>query len=369
VGEKLQPLDILLTLGPGDITKSGPPILSYYSERKPKYKVGLLYGGESTEHAVSKMSAKNIFHALDKSVYDVTLFGITPEGEWVNSSEIDPLEGSNGQKISPETLGKLSFCDVCIPVLHGPKGEDGMVGAILEALHIPFIGCDFRSGALCMNKVWTKYAAEQNGIKTAPFLEVYRSAYKKNPMSTVEEIEEKLTFPLWVKPVHLGSSIGVNRAENRNDLEEFIRRAFSYDEQILIEEEIEGRQIEFSLLGNEFIRAALPAEIINHGNFVGFDEKYGPGAMEICVPALITEEQKSKGIELSKKMYRACKCQGLARIDFFLDKDGSFWLNEINPFPGFTDTSAYPKAWQGSCMQLEIVLDELIALAFHRARV
>lgn len=366
VAQFLKPLDVVLTIGAGDVTRAAEPILDLYAKRAPKFTVGVLFGGTSAEHPVSIMSARNILNALDTETYDIKPFGITKEGEWV--SHFDLERRSTGPKMSPQILEELLKCDVCIPIFHGPQGEDGMIGGVLDALCIPYVGCDYRSGAICMQKAWTKYVALNHNVPTAPFIEIDAVDYRRDPETFLKKIEERFPYPVYVKPVHLGSSIGVSRATNREEVAKCAELALYYDDTILVEKEIDGRQIEFSVLGNEYIRIAMPGEIINHGAFVAYDKKYGAGAMEIRVPAPISETEKQIGYELAEKIYRACGCKGLARIDFFLDKEGHFWLNEINPFPGFTDTSAYPKMWTTSGMSLQKLTDELIALAFQRSR-
>jgi UDP-N-acetylmuramate--alanine ligase len=351
VGQFLRPLDVVLTIGAGDITHAGGPILHHFANRSPQLKVGLLYGGASPEHPVSLMSASNIMKGLDPSVYTVKPFFITREGKWET-----PMQ-------------ELMGCDVCIPVFHGPQGEDGMIGALLEAMDIPYVGCDFRSSALCMQKSWTKCVALGQNILTAPFFEMTKSCFFENPSQLLEQIHAKLSYPVWIKPVHLGSSIGVSRASNPEEAKQAASLACQYDDRIIVEQEVLGRQIEFAVLGNERLQIALPGEIVNHGAFVAYDKKYGAGAMEIRVPAEITPEECQRGRELAEAMYRACNCQGLTRVDFFLTPDGKYWLNELNPFPGFTDTSAYPKMWEKSGMSLSRLVDEMIARAFHRSRV
>lgn len=368
VAAALQPLDVVLTIGAGDITKAGPTILQQYAARAPKFKVAVLFGGTSAEHDVSLMSARNIIQALDKNIYELKLFGVTKEGEWVATSDTQAFKGTQGPKITPTILQELLKCDLCIPVFHGPQGEDGMMAALLEALNIPFVGCDHRSGSICMHKTWTKLVALNNHVPTTPFIELRADQYKENKHSLLQKIDEKLVYPVWVKPVHLGSSIGVTRALNAEEAIQAAELAFSYDDEIIVENEVVGRQIEFSILGNDSPRVALPAEIVSHGDFVAYDKKYGASAMEIRVPAAITETEKAIGQELAQKMYKACRCKGLARIDFFLDTNGYFWLNEINPFPGCTDTSAYPKAWKTTGLSMEELTDELVALALHTYR-
>lgn len=362
----LKPLDVVLTIGAGDVTKAGEPILNLYAQRAPKFTVGVLFGGASAEHPVSLMSAKNVISGLDTSAYDVKLFGVTKEGEWRQGFDLE--NPSRGAKITPDILQELLKCDVCIPVFHGPQGEDGMMAAVLDALGLPYVGCDYRSGAICMQKGWTKRVVMHNNVPVVPFFEMKAANYARDPSLLLKKIDEHFSYPVWIKPVHLGSSIGVSRALNPEEVAKCAELAFSYDDAILVEKEVDGRQIEFSILGNTYIQVALPGEIINHGAFVAYDKKYGATAMEIRVPAELSSVEKQIGCELAEKAYAACGCKGLARVDFFLDKQGHYWFNEINPFPGFTDTSAYPKMWTSSGMTIQELVDEMLVLAFHRCR-
>lgn len=346
VASLLKPLDVVLTIGAGDITQAGEPILNHFAARAPKLNVAVLAGGESAEHPVSLMSAKNIIQALDPSVYDVKFSVISSE-------------------ITPEILGEIMKCDVCIPVFHGPKGEDGMIAGLLDALKIPYVGCDYRAGSVCMHKGWTKQVVVCHNVPIVPYFTMARSLYTSEKL--LEKIEENFTYPIWIKPVHLGSSFGVSRAANAKEAIKAAEFAFAYDDEIIVERNVNGRQIEFSILGNEQIQIALPGEIVNHGDFVAYDKKYGAGAMEIRVPADITENQLEIGYELAERAYRACGCKGLSRVDFFLDTDGYYWFNEINPFPGCTDTSAFPKSWTASGMAMPQVVDELVALGLNRS--
>jgi len=365
VAAALKTFDVVLTIGAGDVTKAGEPILQQFAAKTAKLKVAILFGGVSSEHAVSLMSMQNILKGLDPTLYDVKPFGITREGEWVTGFDLEKREG--GSKISPAILEELSSCDVCIPIFHGPHGEDGMIAAVLDALHLPYVGCDYRSGAICMQKAWSKYAAIVHNVPTAPFVEIDTFGYRRDPHSFIAKIEQAFPYPVWVKPVHLGSSIGVNQAKNKEELLESIEKALYYDEKIIVEKEILGRQIEFAVLGNDYLQIA-PGEIVSHGAFVGYDKKYGASAMEFRAPAHLSEVEKMVGLELAETVYRACGCKGLARVDFFLDERGCFWFNEINPFPGFTNTSAYPQAWAAAGKSLPQIVDELIILAMQRAR-
>ncbi len=372
VARLLKPLDVVLTLGAGDVTRSGSGILEEYRKLAPKWRVGVICGGTSAEHPVSLMSTKKIVENLDRSSYEVKLFGITKKGEWITGDDtIEKLEKKSGSTkglFSHEILKEIQKCDLCIPVLHGPQGEDGMIPALLDTFQIPYAGCDYRSGPLCMQKAWTKQMALIHNVPTPPFFEMDLLSYRKNPSELLKKIAERLRYPVWIKPVHLGSSIGVGRADSPEEVESRAELAFYYDDAVIVEQHIEGRQIEFSLLGNETVRVSTPGEVLTGGAFLDYELKYGKHASPIQIPPKMSEMDQELGQELATKMYQAAGCKGLARIDFFFDTEGHYWFNEINPFPGFTPTSAFPQMWEKSGMTRSQINDELIALALQRSR-
>lgn len=374
VAQLLGPHDVVLTLGAGDVTKAGEPILQLYKERAPKWTIGVLFGGTSSEHAVSLMSARTIIEGLDRCLYDVKLFGLTKQGEWLTGPDVlEKLEqkisfAPGTQKISSAILDELSGCDAVFPVFHGRQGEDGMIQGLLDTLNIAYVGCDYSAGALCMHKGWTKHIARVFGIATSHYIEFDSATFRKAPELLLQTIDEELGLPIWMKPVHLGSSIGVVRVEKREEILKAAQDIFALDDTLIAEEEIDGREVEFSILGNEMVRVAPAGEIMKKEIFHGYDNKYGAGASEIRIPALLTDSQRIIGEELALEMYRKVGCKGLARIDFFIDRNGHFWLNEINPFPGFTKTSAFPKVWEAAGLSIRELLDELLILAMHRHR-
>lgn len=371
---QLQPLDVVLTLGAGDVTRAGDLILKEVAKRAPKLMLGVICGGTSAEHPVSLMSTRKIVENLDPSTYEVKLFGITKDGDWISGSDvIEKLEGhfrftEKGPKFSSAILQELTSCQVCLPVLHGPQGEDGMIPGLLDTLQIPYAGCDYRSGSICMQKAWTKQIAQMHNVPTPPFFEMDVLSYRKNPSLMKEKIAAMLRYPVWVKPVHLGSSIGVTRANTPEEVALCAEKAFYYDDAVIVEQHVEGRQIEFSLLGNEYIRVSLPGEVLTEGAFLDYELKYGKNASPIQIPPAISEVEQKIGQELAATMYRAARCKGLARIDFFFDQEGHYWFNEINPFPGCTPTSAFPQMWEKSGLTRAQVNDEVIAMALQRTR-
>ena len=271
--------------------------------------------------------------------------------------------------LSADVLSHLTQCDVVIPVFHGQQGEDGMIQGLLDTLHIPYVGSDYRSSALCMQKVWAKHIARSMGVLNGSFCRIRcLQRIEKALNCWPEKIEEELKYPIWVKAVHLGSSVGVYRVASANELTAAAEAVFALDDTLIAEQEIVGREVEFSLLGNEYIRVAPPGEIKKVDLFHQYDHKYGPTASAIEIPAKITEVQRQVAETMAREMYLRTGCKGLARIDFFLDQAGHFWFNEINPFPGFTATSAYPAAWEVFGLKVSAVCDELIMLAFHKHR-
>jgi UDP-N-acetylmuramate--alanine ligase len=368
VVELLKPLDVALTIGAGDVTLSGPPILKMWAELAPKIRVALICGGPSAEHEVSILSANTIFKGLDPAVYNVLCFKVTKQGHWTMGSLNEKSASSDAPKMPISVIEELVKCEVCIPVFHGPQGEDGMIQGFLDTLQIPYAGCDYRSSALSMHKGWSKNAALMHNIPTPSFFEMDIKEYRENPEALLSKINARLSFPVWIKPVHLGSSIGVGCARDSSMVKSLADAAFFYDDCIIVEQHIEGRQIEFGVIGNEFLRVGPPCEILSQGAFVDYAGKYGPSAMPYAIPARISETESRIGIELAKKIYTAFGCKGLSRIDFFIDHDGCFWFNEINPFPGCTETSAFPKIWAAGGVDMGQVADDLVALAFHRTR-
>ncbi len=371
VAEKLRPHDVVLTIGAGDVTKAGEPILTAYKALSPRWKVAVVCGGTSAEHPVSLMSARNVVRSLNPALYDVELFAITKQGQWIHGPDAIERVGkvSSSEPIfSPTILQKLTSCDVVLPVLHGPQCEDGMTQGLFDALQIPYAGCDYRVGAMCMHKGWTKQVAMQIGIPTPPYVEFEALEYRKDPEAVRQRIELEISYPVWIKPVHLGSSLGITRVNKPEDLEKAIALALSLDDVVMAEKHVEGRPIEVALLGNEFIRTASPCEIMNEGQFYDYHKKYTPGACHTQVPANISAVEEQIVREMGSLLYQKLGCRGLARIDFFLDHNGHYWLNEINPMPGLTNTSAFPLMWEGSGVSRPEVSDQLVILAFHRSR-
>jgi UDP-N-acetylmuramate--alanine ligase len=255
-------------------------------------------------------------------------------------------------------------CDVFFPVLHGPFGEDGMIQGFFETLNKTYVGCDYLSSAFCMNKAWVKYLVEKNGFKTNKFIQINKTIWKEEKDKIIEDIEKKLVFPIFIKGVHLGSSFSIYKVENKKNLLKAIEKTFLLDDILIVEEKMEGKEIEFSVIGNDKIYVSFPAEVIPKGDVYSFEEKYEKN--KNITFANISKKQIKEGEKIAKKIFQLIGCSGMARIDFFFD--GNFYFNEINPIPGFTKDSLFHKMWKKSNLGFESLLDKLIILAMHKKR-
>lgn len=375
--EHLRPHDVVVSLGAGDITKLAVETLEYLQNHPiKKFVVGLVCGGHSVEHEVALVSAQNVLNGFQSSFYDVKLFGITKQGCWMSGPHViqrltDGLTDTEyADAIFPgEVLHKLLACDILVPILHGTYGEDGTIQGLFEMLNKPYVGCDYRSSAICMDKTLTKKLVHSAGIPTTPFVSFSREDWTADSDHILNRIHETLTFPIFVKPVHLGSAVGVIKVDDKNNLVPAIQDSFQYDTDLIIETGIiEPREIEFAVIGNHEITVFPPGEICTDGKMYDYDAKYSKNGMATHVNAHISEELKQEGMALAAAAYEAVGCLGMARVDFFLDKNNHYWLNEINPIPGFTQNSLYPKICESHGLKLPSLIDRLLILALQRKR-
>ena len=330
-------------------------------------KLLFLFGGESSEHDVSIASATNVYKAIDKNNYQVLLVYIDTTGKWwyladfnqykdlTDAKEILPVFGENefttlaGERIQP---------DVILPVLHGKNGEDGSVQGVAQLLHLPIVGCDAVSSAICMDKVATKQIMQTNNIPVV----AYKTHLLGEPMPDIEEIVSELGLPLFVKPSRAGSSVGVTKVHTKDEFEAAVNEAHRHDKVALIESGLSIREIEVAVLGTPpFHKATLPGEINTGDEFYSYDDKYAQtSTSSVSIPANLREAQAVEIQELAKKVYQLLGCSGLSRVDFFLTTDGTVYLNEINTLPGFTNISMYPKLWQHQGVDGTKLIDLLI---------
>ncbi|ELK44139.1 D-alanine--D-alanine ligase [Halobacillus sp. BAB-2008] len=351
-----------------------------------KIKVGLLFGGKSSEHEVSLQSAKNIMEAIDHDKYDVTLVGIDKQGNWhlnnntnylINDDNPKLIELNKTNKIIAVVPGRvnnqilninsseaLEQLDVIFPILHGPSGEDGSVQGMIRMANIPCVGPNVLSSAICMDKDIAKRLLQASGYKVADWVSVKKSA-KNHP--SFYEVKEKLGTPFFIKPANQGSSVGVSKARSEKDYIEGLKMAMLYDHKVLLEENVIGREIECGVLGNENPQASLPGEILPNGDFYSYETKYiDENGAVLKIPADLSEELKKKIQEQSIEAFEILECQGLARVDYFLKEDGSLVINEVNTLPGFTKISMYPKLWEISGIPYPVLIEKLIDLAIDR---
>lgn len=344
---KVRPHDVVVTMNAGDLCKISHEVGNYFTKNAPtKLKVAVLFGGKSSEHEISLLSAKFIIDSLDPKLYEIKELLVPKTGFEMNS--------------------KFEDIDIAIPVFHGPFGEDGTVQGFFETLNIAYVGCDHRVAAICMDKALTKRLVLSHGIKTAKFCDFSLPRWREERKEIIEEITSQVAFPIFVKPVHLGSSIGISKVLDINELENSIDYAFSFDTHVLCEESVVGREIEFAVLGNYHLFVPKPGEIMTGGQVYDYDAKYSPTGMKARVPAHLEDEIVEKGINLTKLVYKVLGCRGLARVDFFLTKEGEYLLSEVNPFPGFTSISVYPKAIVAGGISARDLLDRLIILGLQR---
>lgn len=340
----------------------------------------ILFGGESNEHEISCRSAFNIISAVDKELYNVTLIGITKNGEWYlfegdismikdgswtnkveYSAFISPSKSQKGIVVIKENKAFKIKIDVCFPVLHGANGEDGTVQGLLRLAGIPCVGGDSLSTALAMDKKFSKIIFESENIPVVP-------ARYITPDDDIEALKNDLSFPVFVKPANSGSSVGCHKVENENELIPAVEDAFKTDRSVLIEDYIDCREIEFAVLGNDEPFISMPGEIASESTFYDYETKYlKTSGVDIIAPADITEEQCTTMQEYALKAYKALGLSGFSRTDFFIDKKtGKIYLNEINTIPGFTATSMYPFLMEKHGISCGEVINKLIQFAVKR---
>lgn len=336
-----------------------------------KNKIGIIYGGKSTEHEVSVISANSVINNLNKDKYEIYNIFIDKNNNWYDKS--------NGEDKKIEDINNfLKNLDVVFPVLHGLYGEDGTIQGMLELLGIPYVGCKVLASSIAMDKVYTKIIFDRAGIKQANYVYIKKVKNKyiyinKNFNEEILELEDickrvesKINYPMFVKPSNSGSSVGINKAKNSEELKEYIEYAAQFDNKILIEENIIGKEIECAILGNEDVKASVLGEIKSAEEFYSFNAKYKNKESKTIIPATLSQELTEKVRHLAVKAFKAIDGKGFSRVDFFVnDETNEIYICEINTIPGFTEISMYPKLWEASGLKYSELLDELIKLAME----
>ncbi len=360
---------------------------------KKKRRIGLVFGGRSGEHEVSLASATSVMANVDSDKYEVVPIGITKEGAWLLGIEparliaaeqsvsegggveettavtltsdprlrrLIPLEGS-------QPLEENGALDIIFPVLHGTYGEDGTLQGLLEMANVPYVGCGVLGAALGMDKEKMKMVFQSVGLPSVDYLVYRRNEWERSPERIMDAIEQRLGYPCFVKPVNLGSSVGISKAHERGELEDAIHVAAQYDRKVIIERGINCRELECSVLGNDEPIASVVGEVVASNEFYDYNAKYLDNKSQVIIPADISQASAEEVRRQAITAFLALDLSGLARVDFFLEKEiGRIYINEVNTMPGFTQISMYPKLWEASGLSYAQLLDRLIELAIER---
>lgn len=352
---------------------------------KRKIRVGIIFGGKSAEHEVSLMSAKNVVAALDKDKYEAVLIGIDKTGKWFlnqgasfllneanpklialnkEGRELGVAPGETSQLVSLDQHHITRRLDVVFPVLHGTYGEDGTMQGLLKLLDVPFVGPSVLGSAVGMDKDVAKRLLKEAGIPTARCVVLHSHNRRDIHFG---KIKKQLGLPLFVKPANLGSSVGIHKVKTEKEFMPAVNDAFLYDNKILVEEFIDGREVEVAVLGNEYPRASIPGEVIPHHEFYSYEAKYiDENGAGLEIPAKLPKPLIKKIQELAVKTFQVLGCGGMSRVDFFVTKRGALYINEVNTIPGFTKISMYPKMWEASGLGYTELIDRLLELAIER---
>jgi D-alanine-D-alanine ligase len=345
-----------------------------------RVRVMLIFGGRSAEHDVSRVTAVAVVAALDPDRYEVVPVAITTEGSWLLASDAAALIGSRPNElpdafeVAGEQLDTLGAAvaepaeggldvDVVFPLLHGPYGEDGTVQGMLELAGVPYVGSGVVGSAVGMDKVIMKRAFAACGLPMVRHLELRDGGDRR---AFCDRVERELGLPAFVKPANMGSSVGVTKAHDHDELARAVDRAFDFDEWVLVEEAANGREIEVAVLGDSPPEVSLPGEIVPGGEFYSYSDKYIDGTAQLLTPAPLDDEQIAEVQSLAVRAFEACRLEAMARVDFFLTPDRGFLVNEVNTIPGFTPISMYPKLWEVSGLPYAKLIDRLVELAFER---
>jgi D-alanine-D-alanine ligase len=363
------------------------PAARFYKAMKKKLRVAILFGGKSAEHEISLISARNIVAAMDRNKYEIVSIGIDKQGRWILDQGARLLRGGRQTQVklrhrddSAAVLpgatqasamrvsrrAPLAAVDVVFPILHGPFGEDGTVQGLLKLANVPFVGAGVLGSAIGMDKDVMKRLLRDAKLPVAKFL-----VFERGSAETIDfaAVKRALGLPLFVKPANLGSSVGISKVHRKNQFAAALREALRYDTKVLIEENIQGREIECSVLGNDTPMASLPGEVITRHDFYSYDAKYlDEKGARLVIPAALPGALVRKIQELAVKTFKVLCCQGMARVDFFIRDNRDIIVNEINTIPGFTKISMYPKLWEASGISYPDLIDRLIQLALEKFR-
>jgi D-alanine-D-alanine ligase len=350
-----------------------------------RIRVGVLFGGRSGEHEVSLVSAASVIRALDPEKYEAVPIGISKDGRWlvgVGAQKLlaDILKTGKRVMLSAdpsvaalvpldEKTGGALRVDVVFPVLHGTYGEDGTIQGLLDLAGLPYVGAGVLGSAVGMDKDVAKRLFREAGLPTADFVAIPRATWEKSRGEVIKQISKGFKYPVFIKPACLGSSVGMTKVHSREELPKGMDLAAEFGQKILVERGLNAREIEVAILGNSSPKASIPGEIVPHREFYDYTAKYLEDGTELLIPAKLTAAQVKKFQEYAVRAFLALGCEGMARVDFFLEKrTNRIYINEINTIPGFTSISMYPKLWEASGIPYRELIDRLIQLAFEAHR-
>lgn len=342
-----------------------------------KQKLGLVYGGKSAEHEVSLSTARAVTHAVDFHQYEVIPIYITYEGEWRKGEPLTApaatieelrLERPESRPDSIQDLlnGTSGIPDVIFPLLHGTNGEDGTVQGLFEVMNIPYVGNGVLASSAGMDKVVMKQLFAQAGLAQVPYVHFLRKDWLRQKEQLLNRMEKELTWPLFVKPANLGSSVGISKAKDRTSLEEAVELALKFDRKIIVEQGVTAREIEMGVMGNDTPACSVAGEIKPVAAFYDYEAKYKDGNTALVIPAEIPAEVAATMEDMAKRAYQVLDCAGLVRADFFVNEHNEVLINEVNTMPGFTPTSMFPLLWQKTGVSYPKLIDKLIELALER---
>lgn len=351
---------------------------------KTKITVGLIFGGSSGEHEISCISAASIAKNIDMQKYNVIAIGVGRDGRWfapipfndISTFKVENYldyevylkpKKDNGKLYANKDNSLVNEIDVVFEIIHGTYGEDGKLQGLLDICGIPYVGSGVTGSAVGMDKIICRQIVKSEGVPQVKYVSALRHEWESEPEAVLVGIESELNYPVFVKPANMGSSVGISKADNRESLKEAINEAIRFDSRLMIEEGIEMREIELSVMGNNDLFVSLPGEILSAQAFYDYETKYHNTESKTEVPANLDENTISNLQMIAKKVYRALDLAGLSRVDFFIEKNtNQIYFNEVNTLPGFTDISMYAKMWQASGIEMSMLIEELINLAFKR---
>ncbi|MCX7944045.1 MAG: D-alanine--D-alanine ligase [Deltaproteobacteria bacterium] len=348
----------------------------------------LVFGGKSGEHEVSLRSARNVYNAIDRKRFNIFLLGIEKNGTFkyvgknirgvsdftklMEGGEDCTLTYRDGNPyllvFGRDRAVEFIRLDVAFPILHGTFGEDGTIQGLFEMVSLPYVGGGVLASAVCMDKEICKRVLRDNGIKIVPFYTLMKHMSEREKVCILKNVVREFGYPLFVKPANLGSSVGISKVKNSNELEKAIAIAFRYDTKIIVEKGVVGREIECAVIGNEKPQAAVPGEVVPINEFYDYEAKYIKSGSKTIVPADLDKKTEKLIRALAIKSYIACNLEGMARVDFFLTENDIF-VNEINSIPGFTEISMFPMMWEASGLNYKRLIGRLIELALERKKV